>query len=272
MRAGGLMNPEIAAVLEGRSRWAVVCADNAEVLPTLPDRSVAHVITDPPYSEHVHRKQWISSALTEAGDKRTSSQHKEIGFAALTAAEACMVAGEIFRLSSRWALLFCDIEESLPLWRAELSTAGLDWVRACIWDKVDSSPQFSGDRPASACEAIAVAHQPGRKKWHGGGRRNLFTFAVNAERGDKPHPTTKPVPLMLELVELFTDPDEIILDPFCGSGTTGVAALRLGRRFIGIEKDARYAAIARERIEAETKGLTLRDARAGQLSLLGGVL
>jgi DNA modification methylase len=74
---------------------------------------------------------------------------------------------------------------------------------------------------------------------------------------------------MIELVELFTDPDEIILDPFAGSGTTGVACLRLGRRFIGIEKDAKYAAIARERLTAESQGLTLRDARAGQQSLFG---
>ena len=72
---------------------------------------------------------------------------------------------------------------------------------------------------------------------------------------------------MLELVELFTDPGDLVLDPFCGSGTTGVACLRLGRRFIGIEKDAKYAAIARERLEAETNGLSLRDARAGQIGM-----
>lgn len=260
----------IQDVLEGRARWAVVHGDNKVVLPTLPDKSVAHVITDPPYSEHVHSKQWVSAALTASGDKRASSIHKEIGFAALTEAEATFISLEISRVASRWVAVFCDIEESLSLWRRELSASGLDWVRACIWDKVDSSPQFSGDRPASACEAIAVAHSKGRKKWNGGGRRNLFTFAVNAERGDKPHPTTKPIALMLELVELFTDPDDLVLDPFCGSGTTGVACLRLGRRFIGIEKDAKYAAVAQERMEAESQGLTLRDARAGQLSLLGG--
>ena len=72
---------------------------------------------------------------------------------------------------------------------------------------------------------------------------------------------------MLELVELFTDPGDLLPDPFCGSGTTGVACLRLGRRFIGIEKDAKYAAIARERLEAETNGLSLRDARAGQIGM-----
>jgi site-specific DNA-methyltransferase (adenine-specific) len=53
---------------------------------------------------------------------------------------------------------------------------------------------------------------------------------------------------MLELVDLFTQPGDLILDPFMGSGSTGVAAVRLGRRFIGIEKDARYFEIACERI------------------------
>ena len=75
--------------------------------------------------------------------------------------------------------------------------------------------------------------------------------------------------LMLELVELFTDPGDLVLDPFAGSGTTGVACLRLGRRFIGIERDAKYAAVARERLVAESQGLSLRDARAGQQSLFG---
>lgn len=74
---------------------------------------------------------------------------------------------------------------------------------------------------------------------------------------------------MLELVSLFTDPGEIVLDAFAGSGTTGVACLRLGRRFIGIEKDPKYAAVARERLRAESQGLSLRDARAGQLPMFG---
>lgn len=83
------------------------------------------------------------------------------------------------------------------------------------------------------------------------------------------HPTQKPIALMLELVSLFTDPDETILDPFTGSGTTGVACLRLGRKFIGIEKDPTYFALACERLRAEEQGSTLQAARAGQLPLLG---
>ena len=252
-------------------RWRIIHGDCREVLPRL--GQVDHVITDPPYSEKVHSKQWVSHALTASGDKRASSPHQAIGFAALTESDAAMIAGHAHRLKARWFLAFCDIDESLPVWRSAITQARLDWVRACIWDKVDSSPQFSGDRPAASCEAIAVAHARGRKRWNGGGRRGLFTHAVNGERGAKPHPTQKPLSLMLELVELFTDPGDLVLDPFCGSGTTGVACLRLGRRFIGIERDAKYYAVAVERLKAEERGLTLRDARAGQRSIfdaLGG--
>lgn len=264
------MTATIADVLLGRAQWTVLQADCLDVLPCLPDRSVAHVITDPPYSAKVHSKQWVAHALSESGDRRTHSEHKGIDFEALSDALRVGVSLEMGRAASRWSLVFCDVE-SIHLWAESLADANLDYVRTCLWDKVDSAPQFTGDRPASACEAIVLAHPSGRKRWNGGGRRNLFQVPTNGqEKGGKPHPTQKPVRLMLELVELFTDPGEVILDPFAGSGTTGVACLRLGRRFIGIERDEKYAAIARERLAAETQGLSLRDARAGQMPLFGG--
>jgi site-specific DNA-methyltransferase (adenine-specific) len=65
------------------------------------------------------------------------------------------------------------------------------------------------------------------------------------------HPTQKPVDLFLYLAETYTNTNDLVLDPFMGSGTTGVAAIRLGRRFIGIEIEPKYFDIARRRIEAE---------------------
>jgi DNA modification methylase len=83
-------------------------------------------------------------------------------------------------------------------------------------------------------------------------------FTVN--KGGDPrtgHQTQKPLALMELLVRLFSDKGELILDPFAGSGTTGVAAIRLGRRFLAWETNPEYAAIARRRLEAAREQLEL---------------
>lgn len=257
------MSPEILDVLEGRKRWALIHGDSAEILPTLPDKSVAHVITDPPYSEHVHGNQRSGSS------DGSISVARDLGFSALTDEMREAIAAESGRLCARWALIFSDLD-GMSDWRRSLAAHGLEHIRPGIWVKTGAPPQFTGDRPAIGAEGITICHPKGRKKWNGGGSHAVWTFPIEAGGAGRLHTTQKPLPLMLELVELFTDPDDIILDPFAGSGTTGVACLRLGRRFLGIERDATYAAVATERLTAEGKGLTLRAARAGQLSLLGG--
>lgn len=217
---------------------------------------VDHIITDPPYSEHTHAKQWIGSALTEDGRPRVSTAHKELGFDALTAEVRADVCREAYRLVQRWMLTFCDLE-SIWHWAEAIRGAGLDYVRACIWDKVDSAPQFTGDRPAASAEGIVIGHRRGKKSWNGGGTRGVFRHATNAEKGAKPHPSTKPEPLMAELVRLFTDHGDLILDPFAGSGTTAVAAKRLGRRCILIEQQEKYCEIAVRRLQQEALPLEL---------------
>jgi site-specific DNA-methyltransferase (adenine-specific) len=254
-------------VLTGSASWTVITADNRDVLPGLGDKSVAHVITDPPYEAEAHTRFRTHRAVLEG---RMASA--AIDFEPIDEDDRTVVAAHIVRISGGWALAFCQIEGVTP-WRAAFVAAGAKWRRAQIWVKPDSAPQFTGDRPAQGFEAISSAWcGVGKSKWNGGGARGVYTHCVgNGERADRgehnPHPTTKPLPLMLELVELFTDPGELILDPFCGSGTTGVACLRLGRRFIGIERDEKYAEVARERMRAESRGLSLTAARSGQTSI-----
>lgn len=81
---------------------------------------------------------------------------------------------------------------------------------------------------------------------------DLFPNARNgskASRAANSHPTVKPLELMRWLVRLIAPPGDLVLDPFCGSGSTGCAAVLEERRFVGIEREPRYAAIARARIE-----------------------
>ena len=102
----------------------------------------------------------------------------------------------------------------------------------------------------------------GRSVWNGGGKRGVYEFMVNnfgREGGynARQHPTQKPLGLMEALLRDFTDPGDLILDPFAGSGSTGVAAKRLGRRFIGFELNAKYHAIAQARINGAHEQLEL---------------
>ena len=98
------------------------------------------------------------------------------------------------------------------------------------------------------------------------------TFLEFSVRGDMPkHPTPKPIEYMQKIVERLTKPTDTILDPFMGSGTTGVAAIQLGRNFIGCEIDPDYFAIADQRIKEAKMQLnmfTTKTPKATQWDLL----
>jgi site-specific DNA-methyltransferase (adenine-specific) len=244
----------------------------------MPSLSGDHVITDPPYEAEAHTK--ARRALVDSTQKRGArnsgkvrriDQPLEINFGAISEEDRTRAAGLFAAAASRWVIAFCQIE-AIAAWRSALVAGGLEWVRGGIWRKPDGAPQFTGDRPGQGFESIAIAHPKGKKRWNGGGRHAVWTHVLehghgNGERSE--HPTQKPIALMLDLVRDFTDPGETILDPFAGSGTTGVAAIRLGRRFIGIERDERYFDLACERLRAEESGTTHQAARAGQGALFG---
>lgn len=221
-----------ADVIAGRAAWCVVHGDNAEVLPTLGDRSVAHVITDPPYEAAAHFKQ---APRPRAGEKFLRAQDGllagELSFAPISDAERTAVAAQFARLTDRWLAVFCQVEATMK-WQDALVAGGALPRRIGVWIKPDGMPQFSGDRPGMGYESIVFAHRKGRSRWNGGGRVGVFTHNKNDAAGRSGHETQKPLPLMLELVDLFTDPGEVVLDPFAGSGTTGAACIRLGRRSI----------------------------------------
>jgi hypothetical protein len=219
--------------------------DCRDVLPTL--APVDHVITDPPYSEHVHAKEWVAHALTDRARRRNTPEG--IGFDPITDETRAMLSAFCASSVRRWPLVFCDVESSHQ-WQVALVSAGLDYIRTALWVKPDATPQFSGDRPAAGAEAIAIAHPKGKKRWNGGGGRGVWEHCI-LERSSgvgRVHPTQKPESLLRELTHLFTDAGETILDPFAGSGTALVAAKRIGRKAIGVEQDERYCEAAARRL------------------------
>lgn len=205
-------------------------------LATLPDLSVDICLTDPPYTEYVHKKQ------RRGLDEDVTS----LSFVALTEEQRDAAAREFARLAKRWVLVFCAVEDA-SRWREALEKHGLEYIRTGAWIKPDGMPQFTGDRPAAGFESIVIAHQPGKKRWNGGGRHAVWTFP-KGEGILASHETQKPLALMESLVRDFSDPGEVVLDPFSGSGSTGVACRKLGRRFIGWELVEKHVAASRKRV------------------------
>ena len=229
--------------------------DALEVLPGIPDSSVAVSITDPPYSAHIHgvsRSSRMSSAHDRGGRYGADARRNvSLGFDHLSDDLRCGLAAQFARLTRRWVLVFSDTE-STHLWRGALEDAGLQYVRTAFWRKIGGTPQFSGDRPGVGVEAITCAHPRGRKRWNGGGRHGHFEHPIVLDRSrtgsGRNHTTEKPLSLMGELVALFTDPGEVVLDATAGSGTTLVAAKQAGRKAIGVELEERYCEVAARRL------------------------
>lgn len=230
--------------------WVTLHHDACEdVLPTL-DR-VDHVITDPPYSEHVHTRSRAGSSLPDTGRSRACiSRVKEFGFDAMTPETMKFCATQFARLATRWVLVFSDVE-SVHEWKASFVERKLEHIRTGLWIKEGATPQFTGDRPATGAEAIEIAHPKGRKRWNGGGTHAVWSYPIVLNRGSKDprlHTTQKPLLLLKRLVSLFTDEGDVILDCFAGSGTTGVAAAMLKRKAILVEQDEAYCQVIAKRL------------------------
>ena len=219
--------------------------DCLEILPTL--QAVDSVISDPPFEAEAHTLQRrVKRGPHSVGVDDRQALNSPLSFEPLSFELRKASGAHIARLARRWALVFCQCEAS-QLWRTALEP--LKYRRTAVWVKPDAMPQYSGDRPGMGYESLVCCHAEGRSKWNGGGRVGVFTHNKNSG-GKHEHETQKPEPLMRELVSLFTDPGETVLDPFMGSGTTGVACVQLGRKFIGVEREPRYFDIACKRIEA----------------------
>lgn len=236
--------------------------DCREVLPRL--EQVDHLITDPPYSRDVYMRMTALHAHAETGALgRMGIRPTGTPFSPLRAegtAMARMAAGDIgsvndllpsvaaaAALTRRWVLVFSDVEY-IHEWRAALEGVGLRYVRTGAWVKTDPMPQMSGDRPAVGFEPCTICHAKGKMRWNGGGKAASWTYGT-VKTNRPAHPCPKPEPLMLELVQQFTDAGETILDPFAGSGTTLFAAKRIGRKAIGIEIDEKFAEVAARRLQ-----------------------
>jgi DNA modification methylase len=228
--------------IETIGRATLYLGDCLDVLPSI--ETVDQIICDPPYEQLMHDLHGsVKLRRTDGGSER-----KDLGFDGIDQIRAPFIE-HVRRINRGWLLAFCNVE-GVWHWRKALIDAALKFKTTCIWVKPDATPKLNGQGPALAYECITTTWcGTGHARWNGGGKRGVFIYPTNNPERSGLHPTEKPVRLMRELVHLFSDPDQTVLDPFMGSGTTGVACVREGRDFIGIEKDPDHFALACRRIE-----------------------
>jgi site-specific DNA-methyltransferase (adenine-specific) len=242
----------------GQVSFDLRLGDCLEGMATLPDKSVDHVITDPPYEAEAHTEGRRIKPRGWQQAEGTLVITKALDFAPITEGQRQIACHHFARTARRWVIVFCQVE-AVAAWRDALVMAGLSYRRTCAYLKIGAQPQLSGDRPGMGYESIVCAHAPGRSRWNGGGKVGVYESprAAIVEGRTQLHMTEKPLGLMEALVRDFTDPGELILDPFAGSGTTGVAAIRNGRRFLGWERDPKFHAVASKRLAGAREQLTL---------------
>ena len=234
-------------------RHTLYHGDCLAILPHL--SGVDAVVTDPPYSSGgmmrgdrtapTRQKYQSSDALTEhpsfSGDNR---DQRGLGY-------WCALWMSAARDATKSGAMFCTFTDwrQLPTMTDVVQAGGWVWRGIVPWDKVIARPQAGRFRAQAEYMIWATNgardQTPADDSAYGNGIIRVSTPPTN----EREHATQKPVELLIEIINTACQPEGLVLDPFAGSGTTGVACAMTGRRFIGIELDEGYCAIAKRRIE-----------------------
>ena len=263
----------IAAVLRPREAPApalpldtIVEDDCIAAMARLPAASIDMVFADPPYNLQLGGDLFRPEggrvdAVDDAWDKFASFADYD-AFTRAWLAEARRI------LKPDGTLWVIGSYHNIYRVGAALQDAGYWILNDIIWRKANPMPNFRGTRFTNAHETLIWASRAEASRYTFNYRamkalndelqmRSDWTIPicaggerVKAEGGAKAHPTQKPEALLYRVLLACTHPGDVVLDPFFGTGTTGAVARRLGRRWIGIEREPRYVRVARERIDS----------------------
>ena len=240
--------------------------DALEVLKTLPDESVDCVITDPPYNISQEGKKLARKNLSSKQHKRNSdilldfgewdrkSEKKYYEFTENWFKEVVRILKP-----KKWFATFFSKERigyfSCPL-NGFFKKYGFKTRTIIAWHKTNPSPSFRKMNFLSSTEFIVVGSKGKSKipnfleqKY----MHNFFETPNSSSYQQTIHPTEKPESLISWLVKILSNQQEIILDPFAGSGTTMIVAEKLGRNSIGIELNPKYTELIKKRFEPYLK-------------------
>jgi modification methylase len=244
----------------------VMQGDCVEVMAELPAASVDLIFADPPYNlqlrGELHRPDNSRvDAVDETWDRFAS-------FAAYDAFARDWLAAARRLLKPDGAIWVIGSYHNVYRLGAALQDAGFWILNDVVWRKSNPMPNFRGKRLTNAHETLIWAARSDQSRYtfnyeamkalnEGVQMRSdwLIPLCTGAERlktpdGEKAHPTQKPEALLHRVLVASTRPGDVVLDPFFGTGTTGAVARRLGRRFVGIEREPAYIAAAARRIAA----------------------
>ncbi len=245
----------------------ILVGDSVAAMAKLPAESVDLVFADPPYNLQ------LQGDLKRPDDSRVDAvdDHwdKFSSFAAYDDfTRAWLVA---CRRVMKPAATLWVIGSYHNIFRvgALLQDLGFWILNDVVWRKSNPMPNFRGRRFTNAHETLIWAARDAGTKGYTFNYEALkagnddvqvrsdWTLALctgeerlKGENGKKLHPTQKPEALLARVILAASRPDDLVLDPFCGTGTTGAVAKRLGRRFVGIEREPSYAKAAEKRLAA----------------------
>ena len=259
----------VRALGDGRKaeRNSILIGDCVAEMMRLPEASVDLVFADPPYNLQLEGAlsrpdQSLVDAVDDAWDKFADfGEYDAFTRAWLTAVRRIMKPAATLVVIGSYHNIFRV--------GAILQDLGFWILNDIVWRKANPMPNFRGRRFTNAHETMIWAARSADTKAYTFNYETLkagnedcqvrsdwfLPICSGAERlkdetGRKAHPTQKPEALLMRVLLAASNAGDLVLDPFFGSGTTGVAARRLGRSFIGIEREPAYAEAARRRIDA----------------------
>ncbi len=241
--------------------WDLRQGDALALLRELPDESVDAVLTDPPYSSGgaFRGDRMAAPSLKYVNSEVQTQRHEFLGDSRDQRGFSLWCSlwlAECWRLArpGAMAVVFTDWRQ-LPTVTDAIQAGGWVWRGVAAWDKTEASRPIRGRFRAQAEYMVWGTKGPTAPMLERYADAPCLpgVFRHGVRQADKFHIAGKPTPLFRELVAICP-PGGLILDPFAGSGTTGVAAIAEGRRFLGIELHTEYFELARERLERAEAG------------------
>ena len=228
--------------------FRVETADYQDFMTSLPAKSVDLILTDPPYC--ISKKTGFSAVIN--GEKRFAVSmdfgqwdHSEVNLEdmATTFYDALRRGGT--------TIVWYDIWKIGRLKEA-MESAGFKMIRLIIWQKTNPVPlNMRATYLSNSREMAVTGVKVGKPTFNSEYDSGIYEYPIPRHNGNRMHPTQKPLPLFEDLVRKHSNAGDLVVDPFLGSGTTGVAAVRNSRRFVGCDLDVNYVKIAHERIKNE---------------------